>query len=306
MTTTTRRDFLALAAGGLGLAALRARGATAPQPGLSLGFSLYGMKTLPLDRALSECARIGYRNIELSLMAGFPTDPAKLTPAVSSTIRQQLKTAGLPVASLLVNLGLTGDEKAHAGYLEVLEIAARFAAEIDPAHPPIVQTVMGGTPAEWETKKAMMAARLKEWDAIARPHGVTVAVKGHVLNAVDTPEKLLWIFREAKGTNLAIAYDHSHYALAGLSIEDSLRPLAPYTKFVHVKDARREGKDVRFLLPGEGTTNYAEYFRLLKKYGYRGPVVVEVSAQIFNRPGYDPVAAAEKSYAALAPGWMAP
>lgn len=67
-----------------------------------------------------------------------------------------------------------------------------------------------------------------------------------------------------------------------------------------MKDARREGKDVRFLLPGDGGTDFREYFRLLRKHGYRGPVVVEVSSQIFSRPGYDPIATAEKSFAALA------
>lgn len=299
--STTRRQFIKLASSAAGLVTLPAIARATDREGLSLGFSLYGMKTLPLERALSECARIGYRNVELSLISGFPTEPAKLTPPARTVIRQQIKASGLPVSSLLVNLSLLADEKAHAGHLEVLQLAARFAAEIDAAHPPIVQTVMGGKPADWEAKKATMAARLREWDSIARQHAVTVAIKAHVSNAVNNPEKLLWLFREAGGTNLALAYDHSHFALAGLSVEDSLRPLAPHTKFVHVKDARWEANEVRFLLPGEGQTDYPAYFRLLRKMGYRGPLVVEVSSQIFSRPGYDPIAAAEKSHAALAP-----
>ena len=106
----SRRQFLQTAA----LAALASSAsAAAPVRRIGLGFSLYGMKTLPLDRALSECARIGYRNVELSLIAGFPTEPAKLTPAGRATIRQQLTAAGLPVASLLVNLSLTAEEKAE-------------------------------------------------------------------------------------------------------------------------------------------------------------------------------------------------
>jgi len=46
-----------------------------------------------------------------------------------------------------------------------------------------------------------------------------------------------------------------------------------------------------------------EYIRededLLRKFRYSGPVCVEVSSQLFNQPGYDPVAAAKSSYAAL-------
>jgi inosose dehydratase len=298
---TTRREFAATAAVSATLAALGVRGAQPAEPELSLGFSLYGMKSLPLAQALSECRRIGYRNVELALIAGFPTEPARLSPEIRAVVRRELAEAKLPVSSLLINLSLAADEKANASHLQNLELAARFAAEISPASPPIVQTVMGGAPKEWEERKAIMASRLRDWDAIARKHRVTVAVKAHVSSAVNSPERLLWALREANGANLAVAYDHSHYALAGLSIADSLRPLAPHTRFVHIKDARMDGKDVRFLLPGEGTTDYAAYFRQLRAAGYRGPCVVEVSSQIFNRPSYDPIAAAERCHAALAP-----
>lgn len=298
---TTRREFVATAAAGAAVALTRLPGAQPSSSDFSLGFSLYGMKTLPLATALSECRRIGYRNVELALIAGFPTDPARLDPEARAKIRRELAVEKVPVSSLLINLSLVADDKVNATHLENLELAARFAAEISPANPPIVQTVMGGAPKDWEEKKTIMAARLRDWNAIARKHGVVLAVKAHVSSAVNSPERLLWTLREAKGSNLAVAYDHSHYALAGLSIADSLRPLASLTKFVHIKDARMDGKDVRFLLPGEGATDYAAYFRLLRASGYRGPCVVEVSSQIFNRPGYDPIAAAERCYAALVP-----
>lgn len=301
----TRRAFVTTSAAGGALAVAGSRRAQESPPSLSLGFSLYGMKTLPLVAALSECRRIGYRNVELALIAGFPTDPERLNRETRAAVRRELTAGQLPVSSLLINLSLAADERSHATHLEKLELAARFAAEIAPENPPIVQTVMGGAPKDWEEKKAVIASRLRDWDGIARRHKIIVAIKAHVSSAVNSPERLLWAFREARGSNLAIAYDHSHYALAGLSMADSFRPLAPHTKFVHIKDARMEGKDVRFLLPGEGTTDYAAYFRQLRATGYRGPCVVEVSSQIFNRPSYDPVAVAERCYATLAPALAA-
>jgi inosose dehydratase len=68
-----------------------------------------------------------------------------------------------------------------------------------------------------------------------------------------------------------------------------------------VKDARHtaDGKH-EFVLPGDGGFDYVRYFKALDQIGFAGPVVVEVSAQLFNKPGYDPIEAARRSYRVLA------
>jgi inosose dehydratase len=86
----------------------------------------------------------------------------------------------------------------------------------------------------------------------------------------------------------------------GIPMAESMKLLLPHTKFIHVKDTVGDAKKFQFLLPGEGRTDYVTYFKTVKEQNYTGPVIVEVSAQIFNKPGYDPIAAAKKCFAPLA------
>lgn len=79
-----------------------------------------------------------------------------------------------------------------------------------------------------------------------------------------------------------------------------MRALRPHLAMIQVKDARHtaDGKH-EFLLPGHGDVDYVRYFRALDRLGFSGPIVVEVSAQLFNRPDYDPLVAASRSYEVL-------
>lgn len=273
--------------------------ARAAQSSINLGFSLYGMKTVSLDEALRACARIGYRNVELALNAGYPTEPKVLSPEQRTALRGQLQALKLDPSALMLNLSLAVNDTTHAQHLESLKAAAQLAHDLAPENPPIIETVLGGKPAEWNSLKEQMAERLQSWAETATNSKVVVALKAHVGSAVNSPDRLLWLLQQVNSTAIKVAYDYSHFELAGIPLEESLKTLLPHTRFIHVKDTVGDPQKFQFLLPGEGRTDYAAYFQLLQKTGYRGPVVVEVSAQVFNKPGYDPIAAAKKCYTSL-------
>ncbi len=303
---TTRRSFLRTTAAVAAAAAARTFPAALPAAPTAaapaLGFSLYGMKSLALPDALAACARIGYRSVELSLLPGYPTEPRLLRPADVAGIRRSLGQHRLGVAGLMLNLSLLAAPAAHAANLDAIAEAAALAHELDPAAPPPLETVLGGKPENWLPARDGMLAQLRDWGRVAAANRITLALKAHALHAVNAPDRLLWLLGRAESPALAVAYDHSHYALAGLGVADSLRPLAARTAFVHVKDAHRDRGAVRFLLPDAARTDYVAYFRDLRAAGLSLPVVVEVSSQLFNQPGYDPVAAAESSFRVLQAG----
>ena len=295
----TRRHFLRQAASTLALSAVpwSARAAT---DGISLGMSLYGMKTLPLDQALNTCAKIGYTSVEFALNVGFPTEPKVFTQEARKAAVAQLQALKMGLPCVMLNLSLAADDKAHAAALASMSEAALLCNELAPTNPPMIETVLGGKPAEWEQIKGRMAERLHSWAETATKGKVSVAIKAHVGSAVNSPERLLWLIDQVKSPAIAVAYDYSHFEVMGIPMAESMHMLLPHTKFIHVKDTEGDPAKFKFLLPGEGRTDYVAYFKILKEHKYTGPVIVEVSAQIFNKPGYEPVAAATKCFAPLA------
>ncbi len=296
----TRRTFLGALAGGAAWAALPpAARAGAAVPKRELGFSLYAMKDLALTDALQACAKIGYRNVEVCLLPGYPTAPETISAGGRRALREELAARGLTVSGAMIDIRLAATAEAAAKHAEVIRTAAQLSHDLQPAAPPLLETVLGGRPAEWDAIKERMRDRLQMWAEIAKRADIVIAIKAHVSSAVNSPERLLWLLREVESKHLCAAYDYSHFALHGWNLEDTLAPLVARTKFIHVKDAGGDLAKPQFLLPGEGTIDYVAYFRALARAKWNGPIVVEVSSQLFRQPGYDAIAAAKKSFAAL-------
>jgi sugar phosphate isomerase/epimerase len=305
MPTLPRRTFLrqTFATTGLGILGHPLFAQEKTPAGFGLGFSLYGMKSLPLDEALRVCAEIGYDNVELCLLEGYPSEPKLLGPEDRTRLRESLVSRKLRVSGLMENFSLLADDARHAQQLERIKVAAQLAHDLAPDSPPPLETVLGGKPAEWEMVKDKMAAQLRDWAETAAAAKIVIAIKAHIMSAVQDPERLLWLLRAVSSPAIRLAYDYSHFQLQGLSLAKTLAALIPETGFIHVKDARMSADSkVEFLLPGEGSTNYDTYFKQLHALGYRGDVVVEVSGMLFKQPGYDAQVAAEKSFKALTGG----
>lgn len=302
--TLPRRQFVAAAAGvtllGPAIAATVARAQPAPQRPVSIGFSLYGMKSRPILAALRECREIGYDCVEVPVMADWPGDSRNLTVDARRDIRRALSDTNLRLSALMENLNLLAEPSAHDANLDRLKRAAELARDLAPDSPPVIETILGGRPADWPQVRPAMADRLKSWAEIMRQAKVTLAIKPHVGGAMHRPEHAVWLLDQVADPHIRAAYDFSHYQLQGIGLAESLAQLLPRTAFIHVKDGRGTPQKFQFLLPGEGTIDYADYFRRLTEARYPGDVVVEVSGQIHSRPDYDPGAAARQSFKALA------
>jgi sugar phosphate isomerase/epimerase len=165
----------------------------------------------------------------------------------------------------------------------------------------MLQTVLGGRPADWPEARERMARNLAEWGRVAAAAKVKLAVKAHASQAVDTPDKLIWLLDRAGNPALTAIYDYGHFQLRDLSIEETMDALLARSAFLTVKDSKIVDGKPRFLLPGDGTIDYTRYFRKVQAMNWAGWVLVEITRQLQTEPGYDGIRAAERSYAHLAP-----
>jgi len=283
-----------------------ARSAAAPRT-TGLGFSLYGMKTIPIGAALKALMEIGYDCTELPVMPDWPADSAKLNADARRDIRVQLADRGLKLTALMENLPALGDDTKQRANLERLKRATEVARDLAPGlglPTPLIETILGGKAGEFDAVKEQLAERLEGWAKVAEEAQVVVAIKAHVSNATQRPEQLLWLLDRVANPWLKAAYDYSHFQLQELGIKETMDALIPRSVFIHVKDTEHAQGKRGFLLPGEGTVDYVQMFQLLAPSTYRGDVVVEVSGQLSSKPGYDPLAAASKCYNHLADAFV--
>lgn len=281
----TRRGFLAAAA--------FAAAAKAEAPYIPIGYSLYGLPDFKYGDAFETVGRLGYDAVELCLLPGFSCDPTLLGQSDRGQIRSLLAEHDMAVAGMMEKILLTDDDAQHARNLDKIRAAAGLGRDLSPAVMPPLETVLGGKPGQWEELREPMAERLRDWAKVAEEVELTIAIKPHSGSAAHLPEHALWLRREAHSPNVKVVYDFSHYQAQGLDMAGTMRDLLPETAFIHVKDVEVVDGKRRFLLPGEGTTDYVELFRRLGEAKYAGAVVVEVSSQISGRDDYDPIGSAD-------------
>jgi inosose dehydratase len=268
-----------------------------------LGFKQYGMKKIPVREAIGHIAKIGYKALSLTLMPTWDTEPKLLSKTDRADIRRQIGDLGLVLATVQESLRLLpGPNTTKEKNLERLREAAALAHELSPGAPAVIETTLGGRPADWEEIKRKMADELGVWAKTLEPLETRVAIEGHVGQAADRLEKMVWIFEQVKTPWIANLFDYSHYKLQGVGVREALRQLARQTAAHHVKDSVGTPENFRFLLPGDsGDIDYKEYARTLADIGYRGALLLEVSSQIFDRPGYDGLAVAKHCWDNMAP-----
>jgi inosose dehydratase len=260
-----------------------------------LGFSLYGMKSLSTEEALRAVAEIGFDSTELCLLPEWDAAPLRLDTARRRAIRALLDGEGLSLPALMENVSLSGSSARQQPVLERLKQAAQLAHDLVPQTPPLIETTAGG--GKWNDLRDELRDNLGHWAQVAESTKTVICVKPHRGGVIDRPEYGVWLVEQIDSPWIQLNYDYSHFSHRDIPLEESIRVMMPYTRFIHVKDTVMADGKARFVLPGEsGEFDYVKLLTLVVEAGYRGDICCEVSGMVSNQETYDPIAAAKTCY----------
>ena len=251
---------------------------------IRLGYSTYAMRGIELYGALPRLRAIGYRAVEIMGAAGWATAPAMLDREARARLAGTIRDLGLDLSAVMAMMPVCEEGERRRAVLKEFRAVCGLARDLcRDAGPAVVSSPLGGRQPPWQEGRERIAAGLVEFADVAREHGVVLAAEPHVGSALDTPEKAVWLMERTDHPSLRLNFDVSHFHVQGMGLRHCVDLCLPHAAHVHVKDGYRD----------DGGTVVVER-------GAAIPVTAEVSAMIWKRSDYDPWAAAERSYAALA------
>ncbi len=268
---------------------------------MKLGYSTWGMPTVPIDTSIPHLAELGFDGIELTVISRFTTELSTLDSAERKRIAGLLEAHNLTLCAIAGHTSLMAmDSEEHAENMSRLKETVELAVDLAQGnHLAPVNTTSGGKPEAWESQKQLLVERTGELVSYAQSRGVTIAIEPHIGVIIDTPEKVLELLDLVGSPNLKVNFDISHFDIVGIPTEESVAALAPHSAHTHVKDQRGLAPDFEFLIPGEGDFDYVTYLKAMQAHGYDGFITAEVSFMVQRRDDYDPLAAATLSYETL-------
>lgn len=276
-----------------------------------LGFSTWAMPELPIAPVIAHLARLGFDAIEICVLPRFTTALDSLDAAERKRIPQLLRDYNLKLSSVSSYLPMMEQDPAKFTFnRDYVKRTVDLADEwrdlwIPNGKPPVVVSGFGGKPGDIPTLEAQLVERLNELGEYAASRNVTLAFEHHVGNAYETPDQTVALMKQVTSPAVKINFDISHFNVMGVAIEESVDKLIPYTAHTHVKDELGRAPNHQYLIPGEGNFDYIRYLQAMQAHGYTGGISTEISKMVQNRPDYDPLATATRSYEVLSQAFTA-
>src|SRR5262249_20144456 len=160
------------------------------------------MARRPIDEQAAIVRDAGYAAIELVSDSGYPLDAMATDPPERRRIRRLIDDAGLTLPSTAGHANVLKNGDAALARLPAgMELGVDLAG---PDGPPCLVTMAYGGFGEYEQVRERVAAIFGQIAEEARRRGVVVALEPHVGQALDLPEKCVWLLNTVDSPHLRL------------------------------------------------------------------------------------------------------
>ncbi len=255
---------------------------------------------IPLQQCLDEMKRSGYVGCELGHK--FPKNLRNL--------KKNLSCFGLAASSDWIGTELSvkgryqstiADFKTKVDFLKELDVQALKVCEcghsIQQSAKPIFRTKVKFSPQQWH----LVIDGLHQMGEIARKAGMFVSYHQHLGTGIESEEALEHLMANTDPELVSLLPDTGHLLAAGMDPYEVIARYQNRIKYIHLKDVRKDifaiakENDYSFMdavraglftVPGDGMIKFEPIFKLIKKIGYDGWLVVEAEQDPKKAPPY--------------------
>jgi inosose dehydratase len=254
------------------------------------------------EKMLDEMVEAGYTGTELGPYGFFPSDACVLKP--------QLDKRGLKLLASFVPVPLGDAASTRAVVEQIRKVGALLSALGAPflvladAQCAERDRISGRVPADgsagWTSEQWKQVAKVVADAArVAGDYGLDLVFHPHVATYVETPDEVEKFYDVTSATGIGLCLDTGHCVYGG---GDSIAEAEKYRhilRFVHIKDtnaqvlaeSRRKKltfdqaiEDKVFTIIGQGSIDFAGFFRVLARNNYSGWMVVEQDVKFGATP----------------------
>jgi sugar phosphate isomerase/epimerase len=264
--------------------------------GFTIPITLYGLppRAENVLKVMREIATAGFTTMEMEITAGDCQDYEDRWQEIID-LSKELKLEVVSIMAVtydLFSLDPAKREKTLADLDNICKMTAAIGAKMStncfylpPEMVPKERTsIYTGGPAvavdvpegfRWAGLRQIVVDQLRKASAVASAHGLQFAMEMRAGDFISSVDGIISIFNECAVENIGMVYDVAHAHAISEYLDLGIYKLGKYLKLVHLSD--NDGTRPYHYQPGKGDIDFNMIIDTLKKTGYQGYVVIDIS-----------------------------
>ncbi len=264
--------------------------------GFTIPITKYGLPPSVdnIIKVMGEISEAGFDTMELEIVAGeyedYDDNWAKITNRANEL---NLKVVSIMAVTYdIFSLDSKKSDKAMEDFNRICEMTASIGAKmitncfyLPPEMVPEERTsYYHGGPStsvkvedgfKWADLRAHVISQLGKASKIATKNGLTFAMEMRAGDFISSIDGIIGLYNDSGLDNVGMVYDVAHAHAISEYLDLGIYKLGDYLKLVHLSD--NDGTRPYHYEPGKGNIDFKNIIDTLKKVGYDGNVVIDIS-----------------------------